>query len=313
VSKQEDYSSIRTSQGIVLPEVNKVLAERRKIPQTIHRTNIIFPSEMAKSTWCPRATYYRMSGRPDPESFSSFTLENIFAEGNSVHSKWQGWLSDTGKLWGDWRCSRCAEYVKDSVKPGDFFSGSCVGTGWVQLKSPVGITTGFTRNIVEEFPHDWKYKEVTLKSVSLPIAGHADGALTDHNVLIELKSVGIGSLRYEAPKLLLQHTHVINGKKVVDIDGLWKDINRPLSSHLRQGNVYLWMCKEMGLPFDRISFVYEFKASQQVKEFTVGYSEEIMSPMLVTATRIKNCLEQGMIPECPFGGCSSCKPYDKED
>src|SRR5271170_6555709 len=108
VTKNKDFSSISYGSGIVLPEVKKVLAERKREKQPIHRTSIIFPSEMAKTTWCPRATYFRMSGVPDPASKPSFTLENVFAEGNAVHSKWQGWLSETGKLWGDWRCSRCA-------------------------------------------------------------------------------------------------------------------------------------------------------------------------------------------------------------
>lgn len=307
-----DYSALKASTGIVLPEVRKVLLDRKRIDteRAKHRTHIIYPSEMSKNDWCPRATYYRMMSYPEPESKSSFTLENVFTEGHYIHTKWQSWLGETGKLWGDWRCTRCAEYVKDSTKPSDFYSGSCVGTGWVKLG-----TSHFTRDMVssaqEAFPHDWQYKEVTLRSESLPISGHADGALIEHNCLIELKSLGIGSLRFEAPKLLEEHTHIINGKKVVDIDGIWKNFHRPLSSHLKQGNIYLWMCKEMGLPFDRISFIYEFKANQQAKEFIVQYSDDIMAPLLVTASLVDKAVKAGIPPDCPYGGCGSCRSYEK--
>lgn len=310
-----DYSALKVATGIVLPEVKKILLDRKRIEaeRSSHRTHIIYPSEMAKTEWCPRATYYRMAGYTEPPSKSSFTLENVFSEGNRIHTKWQTWLAQTGKLWGDWRCSRCAVYVKDSLKPeGSALLnspyGACVGTDWVDLK----FTLPIDPTKMEKYEHDWQYKEVTLRSTTLPVSGHADGALTEHNCLIELKSLGIGSLRFEAPKLLEENTHLINGKKVIDIDGIWKNFHRPLSSHLRQGNIYLWMCKEMGLPFDRISFVYEFKSNQQSKEFVVPYSEDIVVPLLETSEMIKAAVADKAVPDCPYGGCSSCKPYERK-
>lgn len=315
--KLADYSALKAATGVVIPEVKKILLDRKRIEaeRASHRTHIIYPSEMAKNDWCPRATYYRMSGLTEVnDSKPSFTLENIFAEGNSIHNKWQGWLGQTGKLWGDWRCTRCSEYVKNSPKPGGYFGGSCVGTGWVKLD---GMTSHFTKDIVstvqEAYPHDWKYKEVTLHSADLPVSGHADGALTEHNILIELKSLGIGTLRFEAPKLLEQHTYEVNGRKIADVEGLWKDFHRPLMSHLKQGNIYLWMCQQMGLPFDRISFIYEFKANQQAKEFVVQYSQDIVDPLLDIAETIQICLAHGEPPHCPFNGCSSCRAYEKEE
>ncbi len=287
--------------------------ERQDKARSAHRTHIIYPSEMSRGDWCIRATYYRMIGKPHPESKSSFTMENVFAQGNAIHDKWQGWLSETGKLWGDWRCSRCAVYVKDSLKPsGSALNspyGMCVGTDWVDLK--------FTMSVdplnPAKYEHDWKYKEVTLRSTTLPVSGHADGALTEHDCLIELKSLGVGSLRYESPAMLDRNTHVVNGHKIVDIDGLWKDFHRPLTSHLKQGNIYLWMAKEMGLPFDRISFIYEFKANQQVKEFVVPYSEDIIAPILEMAKSVKECIDRGIVPPCPFDikGCTQCRAYEK--
>ena len=311
--KLADYSSLRTATGIVIPEVRRVLLDRvRKDDEvTKHRAAKIYPSEMAKNDWCPRATYYRMTTGDVKATKSSFTLENVFNEGNMIHNKWQNWMSQTGKLWGDWRCTRCAEYVKDSVRPEPYFSGSCVGTGWVKLESTNGIPNG-----IKEYSHDWRYKEVTLRSTSLPISGHADGALIEHDVLVELKSLGVGSLRFEAPQLLKNHTHESKstGKKILDVDGIWRDFHRPLSSHVRQGNVYLWMCRELGLPFDKISIVYEFKSNQQAKEFLVPYSADIMDPMLEKAQEIVYCVDKlGMPPDwyAGKGGCTQCRPYER--
>lgn len=308
-----DYSSLKTATGIVIPEVRKVLLDRvRKDDEiTKHRHNIIYPSEMAKSDWCPRATYYRMTGHAIPPTKSSFTLENVFNEGNMIHNKWQNWMSSTGKLWGDWRCSRCSEYVKNSPKPESDFGGSCVGVGWVDLRTNTGTVTDMA------YAHSWQYKEVTLRSTSLPVSGHADGALTDHNILVELKSLGVGSLRFEAPNLIKEHTHETKtGKKILDVDGIWKEFHRPLTTHIRQGNIYLWMAKEMGLPFDKMSFVYEFKSNQQAKEFVVPFSQDIINPLLDKARLIQDCVEHYKeAPDCAAGkgGCTQCRPYERKE
>lgn len=300
--KFADYSKLKSSAGIVIPEVKKVVLDRQRKPHS-HRTGIIYPSEMAKSDWCPRATYWRMAGRKEPVSKASFSLENVFAEGNAIHDKWQSWLSDTGLLWGDWKCTRCSEQVKDSLKPLNVpGSGPCVGTSWTDL------TLG--PNDEPMFEHTWKYREVSLSSTSHRISGHSDGALVGHNVLIELKSVGIGTLRFEAPRLLEENTHTVSGKKIIDIEGIWKNIHRPFTSHIKQGNIYLFMAKEMGMPFDRITFVYEFKANQQAKEFTVSMSDDIMEPLLETASIIETGLIAEVPPLCPYGGCGSCRSYE---
>lgn len=311
--KLADYSHIKAATGIVVPEVKKVLLDRKRIEaeRSVHRTGIIYPSEMAKSNWCPRATYYRMSGRPQPEGSTSFALENVFAEGNAIHAKWQRWMADTGLLWGDWRCSRCGVAVTTCTKPDAM---GCVGIDWTDFGQQTLYLDAIDQTVTpKQFPHDWRYKEVTLRSQTHRVSGHADGALLKHNCLVELKSVGVGSLRFEAPNLLEQNTYDISGKKVIDIDGLWKNLHRPLLSHVRQGNIYLWMAKEMGLPFDSIVFLYEFKANQQVKEFQISMSDDILNPMLDTASQVEYALSVGIAPACPWAGCGQCEAYEKEE
>jgi len=305
-----DYASLRASTGIIIPEVRKVLLDRKKTESGVVSRRKLYPSEMSRADWCPRATYYRLSGMPDAPSSYSLQLENVFAQGNAIHEKWQNWLAQTGKLWGDWKCSRCSEYVKDSLKPDENFGGSCVGTSWVNLHNYI-TDINITKD--EVFAHDWKYKEVTLKSTSLPLSGHADGGLVGHDALVELKSISAGSFRFEAPKLFESHTHTLDGRKVTDIDSMWKDFHSPLTPHIKQGNLYLFMAKEMKLPFDRISFLYENKANNQVKEFIVPYSYSIIEPIIETALKVTEALADHTAPPCPRGGCSSCKFYDKQE
>lgn len=290
-------AKLKSSTAIVVPEVKKVILAQheRNATRTSRRSNTIFPSEMARSEWCPRATYYRMSGLPEPATQNSFGLDNVFSEGNRIHAKWQGWLAETGNLWGDWYCKDCATRVNNSLKP-DAYYGM-----YHKDNSPYYL---------DPHVHDWQYKEVTLKSTSHKISGHADGALVKHNVLIEIKSMGIGTFRFEAPTLFAENTYDINGKKVTDIEGMWKAVHRPLMSHVKQGNIYLWMAEEMGFPFDEIVFLYEFKANQQVKEFRIKKSDDILAPMLDTATQIEYALARGVPPACPFGGCGACRAYE---
>jgi hypothetical protein len=201
----------------------------------------MYPSEMCKNDWCPRSTYFRMQGVEDRQSKPSMTLESIFAEGHAIHDKWQNWLSDTGKMWGDWRCTRCGEYISNSTKPGMYDSGGCTGVTKVNFSEPLPA-------ILIEYPHEWKYKEVTLRTEEPPVSGHADGALTEHNILIEIKSMSLGGLRYDAPKLIEAATYEVQDRKITDVERVWKDFHHPLSSHLRQANLYLWMCEQMKFP-----------------------------------------------------------------
>jgi len=290
-------ASIKSSTGIVIPLVKKVILDQHAAnsARTSRRSNTIFPSEMARSEWCPRATYYRMSGLPEPASSNSFALDNVFSEGNRIHSKWQGWLAKTGDLWGDWYCASCDTRVNNSLIPDN------------------ARYEGFSPYWTDDHLHEWEYKEVTLKSTTQMISGHADGALYKENCLIEIKSMGIGTFRFEAPNILKDNTYEVNGKKITDIEGMWKSIHRPLMSHVKQGNIYLHMAQEMGMPFDRIVFLYEFKANQQVKEFLISKSDDVLEPLLDTARQIEYALSIGVPPACPFGGCGSCKAYEKED
>lgn len=273
------------SNGLVLPIVKEVLA---RAPDSGRDPYCIHPSEMAKSDWCHRANYYRIAGRKLPDSGKgySFVLENIFAEGNFIHEKWQKWLRDSGRLWGKWGCDQCNFYLTCTSGDLPIYTQSSFGS----------VCT-----------HVWEYREVELVDPELLIAGKEDGGIDDF--LIEFKSVGLGTLRVEQPNLLAKY-YVKQGKAHYDMEQLWKDLARPMPSHIRQVNIYMHMASVMGLPFTRTAVVYEAKWNQQVKEFVVKPSPEVIEPLLELAREVRVAVDTGTPPACRFGGCTQCRAYE---
>lgn len=286
------YSKAYSSPTVLLGDIQAhLLAESHK--PSDRRQDIIHPSEMAKNLWCDRQIYYRLSQTPESNPLAdkvSFQLANIFEEGHQIHKKWQTWLNDMGRLWGLWYCESC----RDS-----FYA-----------TSPKACEYCHSEHL--------EYAEVPLSDgKEHGITGHADGAIPDLNALIEIKSIGLGTLRMEEPSLLSKHyLKTEEGHKVYDLDGIWKDLNSPFPSHLRQANIYLHLCEIMGLPYTQMIFLYEFKANQSVKEFTIKRSEKIMEPLLDRVKHLEYRLEQGVPPQRPpFTGkdkkiCTTCPYFD---
>lgn len=274
--------------GIVVPLVKELLISKADDPDPYWSATSIHPSEMAKENWCARATWLRLQGELEkPKEPFDFGRENIFGEGNSIHTKWQKWLAETGKLWGDWKCLACDVYVKGSVSPYDDVETGCSSTA-----------------------HLWQYKEVHMHHGM--VYGHSDGALLDSNTLIEFKSVGLGTLRIDAPEFLQRYQHKQDKKTLTDLTNLWRDLSRPLKSHLRQGDVYLWLAKQSGLPFNKIIYVYEFKPNQQVKEFSIKWDAEAerrVKPLIDLAEDIEYALETKQEVPCNISqyGCDQCR------
>ncbi|MDX3260734.1 hypothetical protein PV336_16055 [Streptomyces sp. MI02-2A] len=285
----------KKNKTVLLGDIHAHLLAQHEKP-TDRRQDIIHPSEMAKADWCPRQTYYRLAG-VSPEKGRNFSaqLEAIFEEGHGIHAKWQKWLQQMGRLWGKWVCPVCGDW--EMGNGGRLTCQSCRN-----------------RTSLAALPVYLEYHEVPLQAESeFLIAGHEDGAVEDLNALIEIKSIGIGTVRFDNPELLREYTvKTEDGKTVTDLDGLWKSIRRPFGSHIRQTQVYLRLCKEMGLPYDKVIFLYEYKATQAHKEFVIKYNPEISEPLFETALDIKYALKKGKPPPRPdFTGqdtktCKEC-------
>lgn len=280
-----DYAN--ASKGtILLGDIQAHMIKEQSKPST-RRQDIIHPSETSHGDWCPRSTYYRIKTCREaqnpflkpPERGVGVQLLNIFDEGHYIHDKWQKRLRDMGDLWGNWSCMGCQTVFNDQLYP-----GHCPYCDSINIQ----------------------YLEVPLHFKPFLISGHADGAIPRLKSLIEIKSVGPGTARIEAPEIYEANTE----GQMINLQSLWKDIKEPFPSHVRQGQLYLALCNLMELDFTQIIFIYEAKFNQGAKEFVVKYDPAFSQRILENCMRIAQALEGNEpVPLCPTGTCKDCEIY----
>lgn len=280
-----EYAKMQNS--VLLGDIQKHMMREADKPSD-RRQDIIHPSEMSKTGWCPLGTYLRIKACREaqnpflkPKENIGVQLLNIFDEGHYIHDKWQKRLRDMGELWGNWTCGEC-----DTSHKNTHFPVTCSGCGSGNLT----------------------YREIPLRALeTFLIAGHADGGVPSKKALIEIKSVGTGTVRVANPELYKKYSE---GQKV-DLPGLWKAIEEPFPDHVNQGQLYLAICQLMGLDFDKIVFLYESKFNQGAKEFVVEYDPKHTDPLFENARHIKRALD-GLTdpPACPHNGCDDCEGKD---
>lgn len=250
----------------LLSQIETVLADEMTARNAHRDTEHLHPSEVAKTDWCPRSTYFKITDTEEsnPDSFNLRRM-NIFQEGNDIHDKWQRWMWKAGGLVGNWQCKEC-------------------GYGWM-AKSPA-ICPDCTS-------HRIKYKEVAIRNDEYKVIGHADGEWEDDRgrALIEIKSIGLGTIRWDAPGLY-------SGYEAGDLtlDDLWKRIKRPFLPHMRQINLYMYF---RGL--SNAIVIYEFKPTQEVKEFHLSLNMEVVQPMLDGMKDVLDALDDEFPPPRPEG------------
>lgn len=239
-------------------------------------TTVLHPSEIIKSDWCHRYSYYLLTGGEPKTEKPSLRLQNIFDEGHAIHHKWQKRFQDMGVLYGKYQCMNCRNFVTGTSP------SNCLECNSALLE----------------------YKEVSLHDNELRISGHTDGWIKGlgDDCLIEIKSIGAGTLRYEAPELLYDAEG--------DVTKAWKNIRRPFRGHLLQGQMYLELAKRVygdNAPKE-IVFLYELKADQDYKEFTVKADYEIVSRIFFMAEKLIKAVEEGNMPDCNISveGCKQC-------
>lgn len=278
-SKALDKFLKAAKHGRLLPAVERHMQTR---PQdTSRRSDILHPSAMSHGDWCPRAAWFNVMGYPEPRERLSRRTLSVFDEGHHIHNKWQTWFHEMGVLYGTWRCLICKnrwwatspEYCQDIT---------CQST------------------LI-------KYAEVPLEYEPWIINGHADGWIKgiEHDALIELKSVGSGTVRMEAPAMFERYEG--------NVEEIWRNIKRPFPSHLKQALLYLEVlhASRDDAPAEVI-FIYEAKFNQDAKEFIVPRNRSLVQPLIDGAQLVKHHKEIGTPPDCPFDGCAQCKPYNKE-
>jgi hypothetical protein len=245
--------------------------------------NVLHPSEICKDGWCPRAAYYKLVNPPERESIS-FKQMLIFEHGHSTHRRYQRWLGNgLGMLEGYWKCRRCRTRFYQAGVP---TCPGCEGT-------------------------DCRYDELPLGDPARLIGGRTDGLLFEDRALLEIKTVGEGTVRMASPLLLRACTHEFDGRQVVDLKRVWDGIRRPFAEHVRQATIYTYCVRlqKEHRDIDKIVFLYEWKATNDSKEFVVKYNESLIRPILIRAEEIAAAVNgKGAIPPCRNGEnlCVEC-------
>lgn len=255
------------------------------------RMDILHPSDMIKPEFCAMAAYHALRGDyEEVREKPGLRLQSIFDEGHTIHAKWQSWIAEMGHLYGRWLCQTCGHLWWD--------------------QAPSACTQCDEKNLLV-------YREVPLISEKHMIAGHADGWVVGlgDDYLIEIKSIGTGTLRFEAPRLLAE----ADG----DLETAWRQIRQPFRSHLLQGQVYLHLThlmEEEGLlkrpAPNEIVYIYELKANQDYKEFSIMYDPSYVEHIFDMALDIAFAVKRSLEPACtvdPVNGCKRCAPYRGTD
>jgi hypothetical protein len=262
--EQSYKSNLKGQNRRVLGPIEETMREDMILNNSHRDTEHLHPSEMSKDRWCIRQTWYKINGHSEsnPENLNLRRI-NILAEGNNIHDKWQNWMRRAGILAGNWKCLICHHK-------------------WWQDSSPVICPE------CEADGHLIRYAEVAVEDKAHRIIGHADGMVIDERgkALIEIKSVGLGTIRWDAPKL-----YELYESGAADLDELWKRIKRPLTTHLRQINLYMH-CTGI---HDAV-VIYEWKPTQEVKEFQIKFDPLIVEEMLDKADDLIEHLDAGTLP-----------------
>ena len=230
----------------------------------------IHPSSASKGDWCPRSSWYEIMRTPvTTQQTVGHRLANVFAEGHEIHDKYQRWLTQMGILIGMWECLIC---------------------GYQQWGK--GMQTSCHFCLGDRF----RYAEVPVEDEDLMIRGAGDGIveLDERQSLIEIKSIGLRSIELDYPKLYKPYK-----EGTLDLDGLWASIKAPFPWHVRQAMLYLHLLRTHRPEIEDIIFIYEFKANQDVKAFTVGYQPEVISSIIKSAREIVIAVDEQHVVRRP--------------
>ncbi len=262
--------------------------------------DVIHPSELSYDDLCPRSVYYRLAGWEIPSEANFFQLEVIFSQGHGYHDKYQQWAWEVGLqasppwgLRGTFQCLAC-RYRWEATSP---------------VRCPK-CRAGLGR---------LKYREVGVSMPSHNIAGRADGdidlgkrvPLREHP-LLEVKSVGEGTIRKAAPQTVSRYTKKIRvagedeDRSWTDWQAVWRSIKRPFKNHLKQGAIY-----GAAAGRDTMVYVYEFKPTGATKDFLVRHDFGIIEEELDTALDVMYAVKKGKPPKCPHGGCAKCRAFEE--
>lgn len=273
-SKLKKFLDAGKNNTRVLGSVERYLISKPR--DKSRRTDVLHPSEMVDPYWCHRASYFQLMGHePISNRTMTLSLASVFEEGHAIHARWQRWFQEMGNLYGKWHCLECDEMF------------------WGDVHCHEGPL---------------EYREVPLFYEPLRIFGHSDGWLKGfgEDLMLEIKSVGEGTLRFEAPELFAEHDY--------DFKKTWDALDAPFMKHIMQVQIYMKLAELLGYencPQEAV-LIYEAKPNQTHKEFVVQKSDFGIKHLFEAAEKIVAAVKKGEPPLCNIKaeGCKRCSGYD---
>ena len=269
----------RKAPSLLLADIRGHVLEQARVSD--RDAHVLHPSDICRTDWCPHAAVEKLRGRAVTPQRTSFRREAVFAYGHDAHARWQRWLAEMHLLEGTWLCQSRRERF------------------YARAPHACAVCGG----------QDHLYEELALTDPELLIAGRTDGYIPDRAALVEVKTIGEGTIRHADPALLARHRVETPRGVITDFAGLWGAIHRPFTAHLKQGLLYVHLARVMGLPVERIGFIYDSKMTQDAKEFTVSYDKALIRPVLDAARAVKLAMDgDGPDPPCKApGACKDCE------
>lgn len=268
-----DQERAKRKQHPVITELREYFVAANVEHNRTRDTEHIHPSEMSKAQWCQRQTLYRIAGIPEDDDYEPadlfWRLASIYSTGNDIHATHQRAFWEMGKLYGVFVCLRC-DHRWWAQSP-----AVCESCGSIHLE----------------------FGEVPIESPLHHVIGHTDGIYVDDDESmrnLEMKSIGIRSIEIEVPGIYRRWK-----ESGMDINALWSQIKIPFPSHQKQVQIYMAILRLMGFEISETLFIYEFKANQDLKGFTVKYNEKAATKLLARATEVFEARENGTMVDRP--------------
>src|SRR5256885_17160867 len=95
-----DFLDAKKKDTIFVGDIERMLLETGDEEEVPRRSDALHVSELAKSSFCPRAAYLRITGAALPEASPTMRLQAIYEEDQDVHANCRGWARRKGRLRG---------------------------------------------------------------------------------------------------------------------------------------------------------------------------------------------------------------------
>lgn len=180
--------------------------------------------------------------------------ERIFGNGHFTHDRWKLYLEKIGCLLGCWKCKNWMAHDKPKI----YGKESKIG-----ILKPDKCDCGSDR---------FEYIEVSVYDEETMWGGHVD-AIVDTKLLKQYM---------DRPIDPNDDNYIIVDFKTINDFSYTKNLDFPKPNHITQIQIYMYLT---GIKTSK--FIYENKNTQAVKEFLVGFDENIIAIKRAEAIALK--------------------------